>query len=153
MVVISILVYIMALAISYSNKNEINNLIYIRISSIVFIFAGILSINIFYTGPIGYGIGIYGGLFQITNFSSFADIFLLFIAALVLVPRPSNLYLIDLNLLKLNFYKLLDYPFRKDKFNLNLELFGKFDLKKESLNNYNSYNTNLSIDTNLIYNF
>ena len=77
MVVISILVYIMALAISYSNKNEINNLIYIRISSIVFIFAGILSINIFYTGPIGYGIGIYGGLFQITNFSSFADIFLL----------------------------------------------------------------------------
>lgn len=151
MVVISILVYIVALAISYSNKNEINNLIFLRISSIVLIYACILSINIFYIQFINYGIGIYGGLFQITTFSGFADIFILVIAALVLVPRPSNLYLIDLNLLKLNFFKLINDPVKN--YNLEIES-NKLDLNRDSLqlDKFYNNNTNLSVDINLIFN-
>ena len=151
MIVISILVYIVALAISYSNKNEINNLIFLRISSIVLIYAGILSINIFYIQYIGYGIGIYGGLFQITTFSAFSDIFLLIIAGLVLIPRPLNLYLLNLNQIKLNLYKLINSPNKKYDLTSEIELQKEINREILDLDQENN-NRNLSLDFNLILN-
>ena len=152
MIVISILVYIVALAISYSNKNEINNIIYLRISSIVLIYAGILSVNIFYVQYIEYGIGIYGGLFQITTFSAFSDIFLLFIAGLVLVPRPLNLYLINLNQIKFNIYKFISSPVKDNEKISNIELNKDINIENLNLDERNKINTNSLLNINLIIN-
>nr|WVH37942.1 hypothetical protein [Dichomitus squalens] len=64
MIFLSILILIVAIALPSINQN-IRSILYVRISSIIFIYAGALSLNALYIQSIGSGIGIYSGLFQV----------------------------------------------------------------------------------------
>nr|UDY67682.1 hypothetical protein [Ganoderma lingzhi]UDY67716.1 hypothetical protein [Ganoderma lingzhi]UOL49760.1 hypothetical protein [Ganoderma lingzhi]UOL49980.1 hypothetical protein [Ganoderma lingzhi]UOL50233.1 hypothetical protein [Ganoderma lingzhi] len=73
MIFLSILILIVAIALPSINQN-IRSILYVRISSIIFIYAGALAFNAFYIQSIGSGIGIYSGLFQVTSISQlFSD--------------------------------------------------------------------------------
>ena len=72
MIFLSILILIVAIALPSVDK-QITPILYIRISSIVFIYAGALSFNALYIQSIGSGIGIYSGLFQVTTVSQLLD--------------------------------------------------------------------------------
>ena len=67
----------------------ISPILYTRISSIVFIYAGALSFNALYIQSIGSGIGIYSGLFQVTTVSQLIDTFIFIIGSLILIAWPS----------------------------------------------------------------
>ena len=58
MIGITILTYIVAMAIP-SVRNNISNVFFIRMSTTILFFAGILSLNSLYIQSIGSGIGIY----------------------------------------------------------------------------------------------
>ena len=88
MIFISILILIVAIALPSINK-LISPILLTRISSIIFIYAGALSLNALYIQSIGSGIGIYSGLFQITTVSQLIDTFIFFIGALILISWPS----------------------------------------------------------------
>jgi NADH-ubiquinone oxidoreductase chain 2 len=87
MIFISILTLIVAKALPslYSN---LSNTYFTRISAIVFIYAGVLSFNTFYIQSIGSGIGLYSGLFQITQVSVLIEVFFLLIGFLILIAWP-----------------------------------------------------------------
>ena len=91
MIFTSILIIIVAMALPSLNKSISPNLL-VRISSIVFILAGVLAFNTFYIQSIGSGIGIYSGLFQVNTISQYMDIFTLIIGCLIL-----NSWLSELN--------------------------------------------------------
>ena len=88
MIFISILILIVAIALPSINKN-ISPLLLTRISSIVFIYAGALSLNALYIQSIGSGIGVYSGLFQVTNTSQLLDVFILLIGSFILISWPT----------------------------------------------------------------
>ena len=90
MIFISILILIVAFALPSINK-QISPILFTRISSIVFIYAGALSLNALYIQSIGSGIGIYSGLFQVTNISQLLDVFILLIGSFILIAWPSSL--------------------------------------------------------------
>ena len=91
MLFISILILIMVMAIS-SLKDQIHPIIFQRISSIILIYAGALSLNALYIQSIGSGIGIYSGLFHVTFISQLLDIFIYIIGAAILIARPLPIY-------------------------------------------------------------
>jgi NADH-ubiquinone oxidoreductase chain 2 len=74
------MIFIIAMAI-FSD----NNLHYNRISTLILFYAGALTLNALYIQSIGSGIGIYGGLFQITIISQFFDLFIYLIGAIILI--------------------------------------------------------------------
>ena len=73
MIFLSILILIVAIALPSINQN-IRSILYVRISSIIFIYAGALAFNAFYIQSIGSGIGIYSGLFQVTTISQLLEV-------------------------------------------------------------------------------
>lgn len=87
MIFLSILILIVAIALPSINKN-IRTILYVRISSIIFIYAGALAFNAFYIQSIGSGIGVYRGVLfafisqyfnsEIFNYGSFSTIILLY---------------------------------------------------------------------------
>src|SRR6185369_13098402 len=87
MIFISILTLIVAKALPslYSN---LSSTYFTRISAIIFIYAGVLSFNTFYIQSIGSGIGLYSGLFQITQVSVLIEVFFLLIGFLILIAWP-----------------------------------------------------------------
>ena len=87
MLFISILFLIMVMAIS-SLKEKIHPIIFQRITSIILIYAGAISLNALYIQSIGSGIGIYSGLFHVTFISQLLDIFIYIIGAAILLARP-----------------------------------------------------------------
>nr|YP_010977165.1 NADH dehydrogenase subunit 2 [Daedaleopsis confragosa]WNZ34370.1 NADH dehydrogenase subunit 2 [Daedaleopsis confragosa] len=89
MIFLSILILIVAIALPSINQN-IRSILYVRISSIIFIYAGALALNAFYIQSIGSGIGIYSGLFQVTSISQLLDFFILLIGSLILIAWPSK---------------------------------------------------------------
>ena len=84
MIFTSILILIVAIALP-SFKKDLSSLLITRISAIIFIYSGALSLNAFYIQSIGSGIGIYSGLFHVTIISQLLDVLLLFLAALILM--------------------------------------------------------------------
>nr|YP_010044361.1 NADH dehydrogenase subunit 2 [Trametes versicolor]QPF23602.1 NADH dehydrogenase subunit 2 [Trametes versicolor]WVH38333.1 NADH dehydrogenase subunit 2 [Trametes versicolor] len=88
MIFLSILILIVAIALPSINKN-IRTILYVRISSIIFIYAGALAFNAFYIQSIGSGIGIYSGLFQVTVISQLLDVFIFLIGSFILISWPS----------------------------------------------------------------
>jgi NADH-ubiquinone oxidoreductase chain 2 len=78
----------MVMAIS-SLKDKIHPIIFQRMSSIILIYAGALSLNALYIQSIGSGIGIYSGLFHVTFISQLLEIFIYIIGAAILIARPS----------------------------------------------------------------
>jgi NADH-ubiquinone oxidoreductase chain 2 len=89
MIFISILILIVAIALPSFNK-QVSPILFTRISSIIFIYAGALSFNALYIQSIGSGIGIYSGLFHVTIISQFLEVFLLIIGSLILISWPIN---------------------------------------------------------------
>lgn len=87
MIFISLLILIMAIAIPSFQNNISTNLI-IRLSSIIFIYAGVLSYNTLYIESIDSGLGIYSGLFHVTVTSQIMDTFLFLMASLILIAWP-----------------------------------------------------------------
>ena len=87
MIFTSILILIVALALPSIHKH-ISSILYIRISSIIFIYAGALAFNALYIQSIGSGIGIYSGLFHVTLISQLFDSFLFLIGSLILIGWP-----------------------------------------------------------------
>lgn len=87
MIFLSILILIVAIALPSINKN-IRTILYVVISSIIFIYAGALAFNAFYIQSIGSGIGVYSGVLfafisqyfnsEIFNYGSFSTIILLY---------------------------------------------------------------------------
>jgi NADH-ubiquinone oxidoreductase chain 2 len=87
MIFISILILIVAKALPVLNTN-ISSVHFYRSTSIVFILTGFLSINSLYLESIGTGIGIYSGLFHVTQITQFIETFFFLIAGLVLIGWP-----------------------------------------------------------------
>ncbi len=86
MLLLSIFILIMAIALNY--KHVLNSYLFIRIGFIIFALTGVISFNALYIQSIGSGIGIYSGLFQVSTVSQLFDIFLFFIAGLILIASP-----------------------------------------------------------------
>lgn len=87
MIFISILILIVAKALPSLNKT-LSSIYFTRISAIIFIYGGVLSFNSLYIQSIGSGIGIYSGLFHITQVSQLIETFFLIIASLILIGWP-----------------------------------------------------------------
>ena len=106
MIIFSLLFLIMVMAIP-SLKNKISPILFQRMSSIILIYAGALSLNALYIQSIGSGIGIYSGLFHVTFISQLLDIFIYIIGAAILIARPLPLYVNYTNIPKIeeNSYK------------------------------------------------
>jgi NADH-ubiquinone oxidoreductase chain 2 len=68
-----------------SIKKGINSLLITRISSIIFIYSGVLAFNALYIQSIESGIGIYSGLLQVSIISQLLDVLLLFLGAFILM--------------------------------------------------------------------
>jgi NADH-ubiquinone oxidoreductase chain 2 len=103
MIFITILTLIVAKALPAINNN-LSTLHFTRISSLVLIFSAILSIQIININSIGYGIGLYSGLFHITQINLIFEIFILIIGGLILIGWP----LLNTNQSKLNNSLILD---------------------------------------------
>lgn len=89
MIFISILILIVAIALPSFNK-QVSPILFTRISSIIFLYAGALNFNALYIQSIGSGIGIYSGLFHVTIISQFLEVFLLIIGSLILISPTYN---------------------------------------------------------------
>nr|YP_009710655.1 NADH dehydrogenase subunit 2 [Amanita inopinata]QFZ98604.1 NADH dehydrogenase subunit 2 [Amanita inopinata] len=87
MIFISILTLIVAKAIPSLNT-KLSSIYFTRISAIIFLYAGALSFNTLYIQSIGSGIGIYSGLFHVTQVSQLIEVFLLVIGSLILIAWP-----------------------------------------------------------------
>ena len=94
----SILILIVAKALPLIKISSIH---FTRISAIILILSGILSFNILYIQSIGSGIGIYSGLFQITNISQTIELFLLIIGSIILIgwPTKESKYSVDYSII------------------------------------------------------
>ena len=80
MIFISIMILIVAIALK-----SLSPVLLTRISAIVFIYAGVLSLNALDIQSIGSGIGIYSGLFHVTTVSQLIDTFIFIIGSLILI--------------------------------------------------------------------
>jgi NADH-ubiquinone oxidoreductase chain 2 len=76
-----------AKALPFLNK-QISSIHFTRIASIIFIYTGAITLNCLYIQSIGSGIGIYSGLFHITQISQLIEIFLFIIGGLILIGWP-----------------------------------------------------------------
>ena len=94
----SILILIVAKALPLIKISSIH---FTRLSAIILILSGILSFNILYIQSIGSGIGIYSGLFQITNISQTIELFFLIIGSMILLgwPTKESKYSIDYSII------------------------------------------------------
>jgi NADH-ubiquinone oxidoreductase chain 2 len=79
-----------AKALPLLNK-QISSIHFTRIASIIFIYTGAITLNCLYIQSIGSGIGIYSGLFHITQISQLIEIFLFVIGGLILIGWPQVL--------------------------------------------------------------
>jgi NADH-ubiquinone oxidoreductase chain 2 len=92
------MILIVAIALPSINRNISPNL-YLRISSLLLLYTGALTLNAFYIQSIGSGIGIYSGLFQITLFTQLFDIVIVLTGSVILIAWPLiNHKFIDNNL-------------------------------------------------------
>jgi len=88
-----------------SLKTQISPILFQRLSSIILIYAGALSLNALYIQSIGSGIGIYSGLFHVTFISQLLDIFIYIIGAAILIARPIYVNYTNSSIIEENSYK------------------------------------------------
>jgi NADH-ubiquinone oxidoreductase chain 2 len=94
MIIFSIIILIVAKALPGLNTH-ISSTHITRITSIVFLFAGALTLNILKIESIGSGIGIYSGFFQVTTISQLIEIFLFMIGGGILIAWPLSKYILS----------------------------------------------------------
>jgi len=73
----------MIISIAFSSL-RITAIYFNRIAIILLLYSGVLAYNILYIGLVGSGVGVFGGLFQVTTITQSMDIFIYTIGALVL---------------------------------------------------------------------
>jgi NADH-ubiquinone oxidoreductase chain 2 len=88
-----------------SLKTQISPILFQRLTSIILIYAGALSLNALYIQSIGSGIGIYSGLFHVTFISQLLDIFIYIIGAAILIARPIFVNYTNSSITEENSYK------------------------------------------------
>jgi len=86
MLFISLLILLVVKAIPLISTSAATH--FTRICAIILLLSGILSFNISYIQSIGSGIGLYSGLFQVTNISQTIEIFIFIIGFIVLMAWP-----------------------------------------------------------------
>ena len=91
MITSAILILIVAKALPGLNT-QFSSIHVTRFTSIVFLFAGALSLNCLNLECIGSGIGLYSGLFQVTAISQLIEIFLFTIGGGILIAWPQIKY-------------------------------------------------------------
>jgi hypothetical protein len=70
----------------------VDSYLFSRIVAIVFIYSGLININFFYIQSIGSGIGLFSGLFYITQTSIMIETLIFMVGGLILLAiRPNNL--------------------------------------------------------------
>ena len=69
-------------------ETKMSYIIYTRIAAIVLLLTGLVSQQVLVLSPLGEGISIYNGLFQISQVSLFIEIFIVIIGALILIAWP-----------------------------------------------------------------
>ena len=84
MIIINNFIPLFALAIPSINTNISSN-IYIRISSIILFYSGLLALNAINIPSLGSGIGLFSGLFHVTLISQLIDCFIFLIGSLILI--------------------------------------------------------------------
>src|ERR1700689_530896 len=94
MITFAILILIVAKALPGLNTH-IYSIHVTRIISIVFLFAGALTLNCLNLESIGGGIGIYSGYFQVTTISQLIEIFLFMIGGGILIAWPQIKYTVS----------------------------------------------------------
>lgn len=88
---ITLCLIIMIMSIALKQKSAITPLIYSRITSIILLISGLISLNMFDFQGIGSGMGIYTGLFQITSLSQSFECFIFIMGSLAIIPfSPKN---------------------------------------------------------------
>ena len=88
MLLVSILIFIIAVAIYYNHFTQ--SFFLLKIGLLIFALTGALSFNALYIQSIGSGMGIYSGLFQVTVISQFIDLFISIMALVILLIYPNN---------------------------------------------------------------
>jgi len=92
-----------------SLKTRISPVLFQRLSSIILIYAGALSLNALYIQSIGSGIGIYSGLFHVTFISQCLEIFIYIIGAAIILARPLTINVSDSNTTEKNYKNSIEY--------------------------------------------
>ena len=87
MIFFSILILIVAIALPSINNNISSN-IYIRISSVILLYSGLLALNAINIPALGSGIGLFSGLFHVTFISQLTDFFIFLIGSIILIAWP-----------------------------------------------------------------
>jgi NADH-ubiquinone oxidoreductase chain 2 len=82
MVVLSILIIIVSIALS---SLWITAIYFNRIAIILLLYSGVLAYNTLSTESIGSGVGVFGGLFEVTTITQSVEIFIYLVGALVLL--------------------------------------------------------------------
>ena len=83
MSVMTTFIYLLIVAITLPFNNNRTSQINLRISTIILIYSGPFNNKGLYVQSIGYGVGIFSGLFPITSVSQFVDTFLFVIGSLI----------------------------------------------------------------------
>lgn len=109
MLLTSILSQLIAIALF---PNRWNLVLLSRIGMISLIYSLLLTYNTYYTDNLGLGLGIYNGLFQVTNVTQFIDIFVYLLGALLLGITGFNSF--NKNKVQIlnsfEFKQILEYP-------------------------------------------
>jgi NADH-ubiquinone oxidoreductase chain 2 len=82
MVILSISIMIFSIAFS---SLRITAIYFNRIAIILLLYSGVLAYNTLYTGLVGRGVGVFGGLFQVTTITQSMDVFIYLVGAFVLL--------------------------------------------------------------------
>jgi len=93
MVIITILTLIVAIGLQNTQQSKITPILFSRITSIMLIYAAMLTFNMLYLDNIGSGLGIFSGYFQVSNISLSLETFIYIIGAFILMPWYSNTYM------------------------------------------------------------
>ena len=88
MIFISIMILIVAIALK-----SLSPVLLTRISAIVFIYAGVLSLNALDIQSIGSSIGIYNRFYVANAVTQYLEMFLILTAACILIAKPQSVYI------------------------------------------------------------
>nr|YP_007476123.1 NADH dehydrogenase subunit 2 [Cantharellus cibarius]AGE93544.1 NADH dehydrogenase subunit 2 [Cantharellus cibarius] len=92
MLIITILTLIVAIGLQNTQQSKITPILFSRITSIMLIYAAILTFNMLYIDIIDSGLGIFSGYLQVSNISLSLEIFIYIIGALILMPWYPNIF-------------------------------------------------------------
>jgi NADH-ubiquinone oxidoreductase chain 2 len=85
-----LLIGLISLLLAIPISSTITPVYFTRITSIILLFSAALSLNSLYIEIIGSGLGLYSGLFHVTNVTQFMELFLYIMGAFILLLNKSK---------------------------------------------------------------